>query len=208
MAKESVWPSVHTERRALADDLEGLSDAPRETRTQCPAWTVRDTVAHLTATAKMTPPKFFSKLAASGFKLTALQQKDIAVERGSSPADALARFRAVVDSSTHPPGPSESWLGEVLIHSEDIRRPLGIGHDYPPEAAVRVADSYRRSNLVLGVKSRIGGLQLRATDIDWSCGDGPEVSGPVMALLLAMTGRKQVLDELAGDGVATLRARP
>jgi hypothetical protein len=36
---------------------------------------------------------------------------------------------------------------------------------------------------------------------------GPEVSGPTLSLVMAMTGRKQADDELAGDGVATLRSR-
>jgi hypothetical protein len=38
-------------------------------------------------------------------------------------------------------------------------------------------------------------------------GTGPEVSGPIMMLVMAMTGRKPVLDELSGEGVATLRSR-
>jgi hypothetical protein len=33
------------------------------------------------------------------------------------------------------------------------------------------------------------------------------VSGPVLSLVMAMTGRKQADDDLSGDGVATLRSR-
>ncbi len=36
---------------------------------------------------------------------------------------------------------------------------------------------------------------------------GPEVAGPVLSLVLAMTERKAALDDLSGDGVATLRSR-
>ena len=54
---------------------------------------------------------------------------------------------------------------------------------------------------------RIAGLTLRATDANWSHGTGPEVSGPVLSLVMAMTGRKQADDDLAGDGAATLRSR-
>jgi hypothetical protein len=60
---------------------------------------------------------------------------------------------------------------------------------------------------VIGAKDRIAGLTLRASDADWSHGAGPTVTGPVIALVMAMTGRKQVLDDLAGDGVAVLRKR-
>jgi hypothetical protein len=108
----------------------------------------------------------------------------------------------------HPPGPVDSWLGESIIHAEDIRRPLGIHHDYPVEAVVQVADFYKNSNLIIGTKRRIDGLALRATDTDWSHGTGLEVSSPVLALLLAMTGRKAAASELSGEGVATLQARP
>ena len=72
---------------------------------------------------------------------------------------------------------------------------------------MRVADFYKGSNLIIGAKRRIAGLTLRATDIDWSHGTGPEVSGPITAIVMAMTGRKAVAGELAGDGVATLQAR-
>ena len=60
---------------------------------------------------------------------------------------------------------------------------------------------------VLGNKKRVAGLKLAATDIDWTFGDGPEVRGTGEALLLAICGRKAALDDLEGEGVATLRSR-
>ena len=39
-------------------------------------------------------------------------------------------------------------------------------------------------------------------------GTGPEVSGPILSLVMAMTGRKAAGDDLTGNGVATLRSRP
>lgn len=161
----------------------------------------------MTATAKITPPLFFTKLLVSGFSFARLQAKDISAEKGDSPADTLARFEAVVTSVKHPPGPSDTMLGETIIHAEDIRRPLGLQHDYPTDAVVQVADFYKGSNLIVGTKRRIAGVTLRATDADWSHGTGPEVSGPIMALVMAMTGRKAIDDDLSGQGVATLRAR-
>jgi uncharacterized protein (TIGR03083 family) len=111
-------------------------------------------------------------------------------------------------SVKHPPGPDDSWLGEAIVHSEDIRRPLGIRRDYPMEAVIQVADFYKNSNLIIGTKRRIAGLALHATDTDWSHGSGPAVSGPMVALLMAMTGRKAAASELSGEGVAVLQARP
>jgi len=98
-------------------------------------------------------------------------------------------------------------LGEIVVHGEDIRRPLGLEHQSPQPALVAIADSWANSNLLIGAKRRITGLRLRATDTDWAHGDGPEVSGPLASLILAMVGRKQVHPDLAGDGVAILSNR-
>ena len=38
-------------------------------------------------------------------------------------------------------------------------------------------------------------------------GSGPEVTGPHLSLILAMTGRSAALAELAGPGVDTLKSR-
>ena len=98
-------------------------------------------------------------------------------------------------------------MGETLVHSEDIRRPLGIEHEYPVDAAVEVANFYKGSNLVIGAKKRLDGVRLQATDADWSHGDGPEVAGPIVALVMAMAGRKEALADLSGEGVEKLSGR-
>ena len=202
-----VWPVIHDERKALVADLKGRSGEAWTTHSLCGDWTVRDVLAHMTSTASLTPPAFFAKMIASGFSFEKVQASGVAANRGSSPADTMARFEAVVDSVKHPPGPVDSWLGETIVHAEDIRRPLKIEHHYPTDAVVRVADFYQGSNLLIGSKRRIEGLTLRATDAEWSHGTGPEVSGPILSLVMAMTGRKEPLDDLTGDGVATLRSR-
>ena len=205
MAKPSPWPTIHEERKALAADLESLSDAQWATPSLCEGWTVRQTLGHMTGTASITPLAFFPRLVASGFRLSALQQKDIAKQTEGTPADTLARFKEKVNSSSSPPGPTDTWLGETLVHAEDIRRPLGIKHEYPLDAVTRVADFYRGSNLVIGGKKRVAGLTLTATDTEWTVGSGPEVSGPAASLMMAIAGRKAALEDLSGEGLDTLR---
>lgn len=201
-----IWPVVHAERKTLVTDLSGL-DADQWSRTSLvKEWTVRDVVAHMTATAKITPGGFFAKMATNGFSFGKMQARDIAAESGSSTVDTLANFEAIVTSTKRPPGPAATMLGETIVHSQDIRGALGLAHDYPMATVVQVADFYKGSNMVLGTKNRIAGLTLKATDTEWSHGTGPEVTGPMLALLMAMTGRK-VTDQLAGDGVETLRSR-
>ncbi|GAA4481412.1 maleylpyruvate isomerase family mycothiol-dependent enzyme [Rhodococcus olei] len=207
MASNSPWATIHAERLALADDLASLTDEQWSTRSLCAKWSVWETLGHMTATAKMTPPKFFLGMLGTGLRFETFAAKNVAAETRGTPADTLAEFRAVAGSTTSPPGPVDSWLGETIVHAEDIRRPLGIEHAYPMDALVRVADFYKGSNLLIGAKNRIAGLTLRATDTAWTIGSGPEVAGPMLALTMAMTGRAAALDDLSGEGVQTLRDR-
>ncbi len=72
---------------------------------------------------------------------------------------------------------------------------------------VQVADFYKDSNLLIGSKKRIDGFRLVATDTTWSHGAGPTVQGPILSLVLAMTGRADALADLEGDGIPELRTR-
>jgi uncharacterized protein (TIGR03083 family) len=170
-----VWAVIHAEWKALAAILDTLTPDQWATPSLCGGWTVRDVLAHMTAAAKLTPPQFFVKLLTSGFSFEAVQAKGIAAERGSSPAETLARFTAEVNSTKHPPGPTDTWLGEAIVHAEDIRRPLHIQHAYPADAVVQVANFYKQSNLIIGAKNRIASLTLPATDQDalLDAGGGP-----------------------------------
>ena len=207
MATTSPWPLIHAERESLIADLGTLTDEQWATRSLCADWTVRDVLGHMISTAQMTPPRFFAKMAAAGFSVNNMNAKGVAAQATAKPADGLAVLRSHLKDTTHPPGPVESMLGEAVIHPADIRTPLGIAHEYPEEALIRVADFYKGSNLIVGAKRRIDGLTLRATDTGWSTGSGPEVTGPHLSLILAMTGRGAPLGDLSGEGLATLKSR-
>lgn len=207
MPNPAPWPTIHAERKALAADLRGVDDSRWSTPSWCDQWSVRDVLAHMTATARKTAGGFLGGLIGSGFSFEKMVAKDIERELGGSPAATLANFESVGSATTHPPGPIDTWLGETLVHAEDVRRPLGLQHEYPTEAAVRVADFYKGSNLIIGAKRRISGVRLSATDTEWSTGSGPDVMGPIMSLVMVMTGRRQALEDLSGEGVAVLRDR-
>lgn len=204
----AIRATICQEREALAADMGAIDEAAWATPSLCPGWTVRDVLAHMTALARMTPPKFFQKLIASGFSPSRLQARDIEQEKGSSADETLARFHSVSNSNNRLRAvPEKTALGETVLHSEDIRRPLGIQHEYPLHAVVTVVDAYKGSNLVAGTKRRIAGLALQATDIDWSTGTGPVVSGPMLSLLMAMAGRQAAIEDLKGEGVERLQSR-
>lgn len=202
-----MWTTVAAERGALADDLADVPDERWDTPSWCAGWTVHDVLAHQCATADTNPVRFFTRFAAAGFRFPAFADAQIRRYRGATPAETLATFRRLQHSTSSPPGPRKSWLGEVIVHSEDIRRPLGIEHHYPTDAVREVLDFYRGSNTLIGAKSRIADVRLEATDDDWSHGTGPAVRGRLVDLLLASTGRAEACDRLEGDGVTTLRLR-
>jgi uncharacterized protein (TIGR03083 family) len=204
---ESIWPTIHAERQALADDLDQLSDQQWATRSLCTEWDVHDVLAHLVSAAKMTPPRFLTRFAAAGFNFDRFAGKQVSVEGAGGPAATLAAFRAALPRETAPPGPKDTWLGEAFVHGEDIRRPLGIKHTYPLPSVARTVAFYAKSNAIIGGRDRVAGVTLEATDTDFSVGSGPVVEGPVISLLLAASGRRSALDDLSGPGVPTLRDR-
>ncbi|MCZ7535290.1 MAG: hypothetical protein M5T61_04660 [Acidimicrobiia bacterium] len=116
-------------------------------------------------------------------------------------------MRASVTARTLPPMiKAEGILADTLVHVQDIRRPLGLPREIPPER-IRVALDTEKGNAIMGVKRRVDGLRLVATDIDWTHGEGPEVGGTGEAILMAILGRRIAIDDLTGDGVATFASR-
>jgi len=192
---------------ALIADLEGLPEAAWATQSLCSAWTVREVLAHMTRTATMTPGRFIGRLASTGFRFDAMNAKGVQAEVGSTAADTLSGFRAQLDRTTAPPGPLDAVVAEAVIHAGDIRKPLGIDRTSQPEALTLVGDFVIRGNLLLGGKRRSTGLKLTATDVEWTRGAGPEVRGPLLSIILALTGRKAGLADLSGDGLAALAER-
>ncbi len=100
-------------------------------------------------------------------------------------------------------------LTDILVHTQDVARPLGIP---VPVASDHVDPALtfcvtRKSNQLFAPARRYAGLRLIASDLKWKCGKGPEVSGPAIELLLALTGRRSALANLEGEGVATLAKR-
>jgi uncharacterized protein (TIGR03083 family) len=204
---EDIWPIIHAERRALASDLDRLTDQQWQTQSLCADWTVAQVLAHQLATAMMTPPAFLGNMIAAGFNFNAFAAKQVSRRGAGGPTATLEAFRAATDRTSSPPGPKVTWIGEAFVHGEDIRRPLGIPGRYPLDQVATVIAFYAGSNALIGGKRRVAGLTLRATDADIAVGDGPEVSGPAVSLMLATAGRGVALDDLAGPGLDTLRGR-
>lgn len=206
MRSDDIWLAVHREREALADDLQGLALERWNTPSLCPGWDVHDVVAHLVDSAKTTRLSFIRRMVMRRFDFDGDNADGIIQERRASGPETLAELQRVLHATSTPPANLATRLVEIIVHSEDIRRPLGLHRSYPTLPVVTALEHQLQTGVSMGGgKQRARGLRLVATDADFNHGDGPEVSGTVIALLLAICARPVNDAELTGTGKTTLR---
>lgn len=202
-----TWEMVHAERAKLADLFETLTPEQWARSSLCDGWTAHILAAHILAGAEQTKSAFLKGMAANGFRFNTMIDRDARQLSELTPAEITQRLRATTTTTNGPPAPVVTVLGEAVVHGEDLRQPLGLPWSVGDDTAIACLEMYKKAAFPIGSKKRVRGLRLVATDVDWSYGEGPEVSGPTLALLLAMTGRAPGLENLTGDGVPIMRAR-
>jgi uncharacterized protein (TIGR03083 family) len=204
---QELWRSIHTERAHLIDSWIGLTSEQWSAPSLCGGWSIQDVAGHLVGGAEQTPANFFIELAQAGFSFDTFTDRGAKRIGAAGPTELVRRLQARTTTTNHPPGPTSAMLGEIIVHGADIRRPLGLRYDYPAAALVEVANAWKNLNLIMGTKRRIAGVTLKANDVEWTHGEGPEVVGPMIAIVLAMAGRSDAHRDLSGEGLATLTSR-
>ena len=204
---DHLWALAHAERAALAKDLAGLGAEQWRHDTLCGEWDVEHVVAHLTAAASLTRWQWLRSMLGARFRPDVHNQRRLVEHCGSTPAETLDRFRAVITSTTAPSGHTAAYLGEVVVHAQDIRQPLGLVRRPSVNALTPVADFFARRDFAVASRTHVADLQLRADDGPFATGTGPLVSGSTLALVMSMAGRGSYVAELDGPGVPTLRSR-
>lgn len=200
-----VWPLVHAERAALVADLAGVGDERWDAPSPCDGWSVHDVVAHLVDTARTTRLGFVVGLARAGFDFDRQNARGVRRERGATPRETRERLARVAARTSTPPAPLDTRLVEEVVHGEDVRRPLGLVRAYPEEAVVRALRRQVCTPVSFGgARETVARVRLRALDADVVIGDGPEVDGSALALLLAVSGRPVRPGELTGPGLPAL----
>jgi uncharacterized protein (TIGR03083 family) len=207
-ARAAIWDAVHQERRRLVQDLESIADEQWRAPSLCPGWSVHDMLAHLIDSATTTGLGFLRQMVSSRFDFDRVNAAGVERHRSSDPRETLAAFRAVSDRTDSPPASLATRLVEAYVHGEDIRRPLGMASHYPTEHVVSALSYMARTGAGLGGgRERVSGLRLSPSDFDMHIGEGPEVRGGAISLLLATSGRPVQPGELTGAGARTLSAR-
>lgn len=196
---------VEAEQADFAALLRALTPDQWETPSLCRGWSVHDAVIHIAIHAHTTGVQRITQLARAGFsedrqmEPERTRSTDELIDWLASPAKLAGRFDILTQ------------LSELVIHQQDVRRPLGIVRQIPSERLSVVLDfGIARSGLTSTMafsRRRSKGLRLVAPDIGWWGGSGPEVRGPGEAILMALNGRADAMQDVTGDGTQVLAAR-
>lgn len=215
MNDDQLWAAIDTQRLRTAALLETLSEDELQRPSLCEGWTVREVAAHLTLQQLTLLDGLAMALRSPG----SINQVNNAAARRQArrltTEQIVERIRGMVGSRRHNIGvtPRET-LTDIVVHGQDIAIPLGRVIEVEVQVAAEVAERNwscqfsRKGRRMLKVFRPLpwAGHRLVATDVAWSVGEGPEIRGPVLALLLLVTGRPVVLPQLEGPGVPDLAA--
>jgi uncharacterized protein (TIGR03083 family) len=205
-----VFATTAQRRLAVADLLEGLDTGQLAVPSLCAGWDVRTVGGHL---ADAAAPGALGVLVRDLVRARGNLHRanDLAARRaGRRPvAETVRLLRERADSRFTPPVTGyRAPLAEVLVHEGDMRIPLGLPYRPDPESVRHALELFTTGRPFGFVpRGRLSGLRLVATDLDWSWGQGAELRGACIDLLLAACGRAVVLALLEGPGSALLAAR-
>lgn len=202
-----LWALAHAERAALAEDLVGISPEQWRHGTLCGQWDVEHVVAHLSAAASIGQWRWISSMLGARFRPDVHNLRRLREHLGATPEETLDRFRAIITSTTAPTSDTAAYLGEVVVHAQDIRHPLSLTHIPSVEALTPVAEFFVRRDFAVPSRSNAAGLGLKADDGPFAAGTGSLVTGSTLALVMVMAGRSAYLEELQGPGLEILRQR-
>jgi uncharacterized protein (TIGR03083 family) len=196
MKRKSIHEAVADERSELIADLGTLRPADWDAPSLCDGWLVRDVVGHLIRLERVYRYSlpFFIGTARYGMRVNTYIRED-ARRRAqdahpSDLVDALSAtcYEAAAFAKWHPM--SAVPLSELVVHGQDIRRPLGLTREFDVERLMPVANLLRRRFGVLGRGRRLSGIRFDATDADWSGGSGEIVRAPMESIVMRLAGRR------------------
>ncbi|MGB3829443.1 MAG: maleylpyruvate isomerase family mycothiol-dependent enzyme [Ornithinimicrobium sp.] len=172
----------------LVDLLESLPNDAWQHPSLCARWTVRDVAAHLTFSQTRVRDLLWPAVRA-GFRYDVLIG-DTALRSPLTPEEIVGTLRGFVGSRRRVAFITDMEpLIDILVHTQDVCRPLGIEHPMPTDAAAAAADRVLSTPRPIRRWTNPQGVRLVATDTDWAYGTGPELPAPMQVHLLTLTGR-------------------
>ena len=176
---------------ALADLLDALPEAGWDTPSLCEGWRVREVVAHMTMPVRYSPEQFGAEFQAAEGDFTKLSNT-IASRDAALPVDVLVgNLRdEMLHAWTPPGGGSTGALNHAVIHGLDITVPLGVDRRSSDETVRTVLDDLTEGGTHAHFGFDLSGIELQATDIDWSYGSGTLITGAAGDLAAYVCGRR------------------
>jgi uncharacterized protein (TIGR03083 family) len=177
---------ISAHRRALADALDGLSADQWRGESMCAGWTPAHVLAHQTMPFRISAEEFMAGLHRCGGDFTTFSDQVAQRDSTIPPPDLVAVLRDNADNPWSPPGGGLAGaLCHDVIHGLDIGWPLGLQYEIPARAMTTILDAIASQTLF--------GFSLegaRATDLDWSWGNGDQYVGESRDLLMLLAGRR------------------
>lgn len=208
MQSEQIFARLAELRRALADELETLSDEQLTTASLCGSWDVRTVIAHLTVLPTVSKVRFGMAAVRHRGNLDATVDA-ISRRQARLPVPQIAALLRdnAASRATPPMMPAQAPLADLIAHTADYRLPLGRPFAPEPADAEVTLGFLASSPLGFQPRNRLRGVRLTATDLGRSWGEGVEVSGTAADLITAVLGRPVALDRLGGEGRELLVSR-
>ena len=163
--RPAIAAAVARERLALADLVAGLEADQWATPSLCAAWTVRDVVAHLTVTTRLTVPKVAVAAARARFSFDRMEIA-LTAERAAryGTAELVEQLRESASSDRRFPGSAPmDPLMDLVVHAQDVARPLGLAYSSPADV-VAASLAYLATNRFMGGPRRLEGVTRRVDD--------------------------------------------
>ncbi len=198
---------IGAERRELAEMLSSLPDPSWDSPTLCAGWRVRELVAHLTMPLRYSTARFLAELARSGGRFNAMADRCARRDAAAPAAELVSALRDNADNPWTPPGGGlVGALTHDVIHGLDAAVPLRVGRRVPDERLRLVLESITGPAALKHFGTDLGGIELRADDLDWSFGSGQILAGTAQDLALVICGRKLSAGLLRGEQAARFTA--
>lgn len=213
MNEDEVWAAIDTQRLRTVDMLESLSAGEWAHASLCEGWTVRDVAAHLTLQQISLGDGLRMAMRHPG-SINHMNRENSRARAGLPTERLIADIRGMVGSRRHNFGLTElETLIDIVVHGQDIAIPLSRELEVDPQAAAAAATRAwsdhltRRGRWKMRVFRSVPyeGYRLTATDTEWSVGEGPEIRGPILSILMLLTGRLVCLPQLTGEGAIALK---
>jgi uncharacterized protein (TIGR03083 family) len=209
---------IAAHRRALTGALSQLSADQWHGASLCAGWTPAHVLAHQTMPFRISEAEFMAGMQQCGGDFTKFSDEIAERDCNIPAAELVAVLLDNAENQWAPPGGGlRGALSHDVIHGLDITWPLGLAYEIPVEAITMVlgsitgplalpGDAVVAADVQPGAERTtlfgfpLDGIRVSATDLDWSVGQGAELSGRGRDLLPLLAGRKISPELFSGPG--------